>query len=186
MDTIFEFCDLSVALEKTVAWARTLHGHTAKTMAGSCAALALIFGVLSWYFDIDSTHEWVSKAANGLAQLGQLADYAQLIVIGVTLLPTLVRQTLSSAARQGLKVASFLFFAFGLFDLQTDWPRIATVADALYPMFAPFGALQGPVWYISRLVFVFVATDGFELLTVCCIVAAIVMLRDKTAKSVQP
>ena len=186
MDTIFEFCDLSVALDRTMAWARSLHGHTAKTMASCCAILALTFGVLSWYFDIDSTREWVSKAANGMAQAGQLADYAQLVLILVTIMPTLLRQTLAGPARQGLKVASFTFFAVGIFDLQTDWPRVQVFCDAIYPLFSPFGALQNVTWYLFRIVFAFVATDGFELLTACCVVATIVLLRDKATAGVRP
>jgi hypothetical protein len=186
LDTIFEFCDLSIALDRTMTWARSLHGYTARTMALCSAMLALIFGVLSWYFDIDSTHEWVSKGASGLAQAGQLADYAQITLILITIAPTLLRQTLAGVARQGLKVASFAFFAVGIFDLQTDWPRVKVFCDAMYPLFAPFGVLQGPVWYISRLVFAIVATDGFELLTVCCAVATVVLLRDKASRGVTP
>lgn len=179
MDMLFEFCDLSVALEKIMAWARSIHGHTARMLSLWCAVLAVTFAALSWYFDVDSTHEWVSKAAGGLSQIGKLADYAQIILILVTVAPTLLRQTLAGPARQGLKLASFMFFAVGVFDLQTDWPRVKVFCDAIYPLFNMFGALQDVIWYVFRAAFVLVATDGFELLTIACAAAAVVLLRDK-------
>ena len=184
MTFLLSLMDLNAALRTAVAWARSEHGESARVTGIVFLLLALVFGFLSWYFDIESTIIFTrSLSTSILATLSlSVLVYAQLILLLIAAAPTLIRMSFSPLANRGFQLAAILVFMVGLLDARTDWPRTRAFFDSLWFLFEPMGIAARPAWFISRLVWLFFATDGFEICFVVTLVCAVILIRNSVAK----
>jgi len=178
MKRLFDLMDVSKALTSAVAWAKSVRGPEAGILALWFFLLDLAFGWLCWYFDIESTLVWARgvqpTVMNSLS--AQFLTWTPLILILIALVPTLMRQSLAQLAGK-LQLIAALLFVVGMFDVQTDWPRTAAFFDlpVVWNIFAWAGPAQGLVWAASRLVFLFFATDGFEVIFIVSVVCTVIL-----------
>lgn len=191
MKKLLELMDVSVSLTRAFAWAKSVRGPEAGILALWFLLLDLVFGWLCWYFDIESTLIWARgvqpTVMSGLSE--QLLIWAPAILLLIALVPTLMRQSL---ARLGATVPLIagLLFVVGMFDVQTDWPRTAAFFDlpVVWNVFGWAGPAQGLIWALARLVFLFFATDGFEVIFVvsCACTVMLAMQAGATRGAVHP
>lgn len=185
MKRLFDLMDISVALTIAVSWAKSIRGPQAGILACWFLLIDLIDGWLCWYFDIESTMEWAKGVQPTV--MGSLSEQLLLwgpaILVLIALVPTLMRQSLSGLA-QRLPIIAGLLFMVGLFDLQTDLPRSLAFFDlpVVWNIFAWAGSAQGIIWFVSRAIFIFFATDGFEIIFVVSMACTILLAMQSRAK----
>lgn len=178
MKKILEWMDVSAALTQAVAWARSIHGPEARVLALWFLGIDLMMGWLCWYFDIETTLIWAKGVQPTV--MGSISEqfllYAPAILLLIALVPTLMRQSLSRLAERVQLIAGLLFIV-GVFDVQTDFPRTKAFfdLDVVWNIFGWAGPMQGVVWFISRLVFLFFATDGFEIIFIVSVICTVIL-----------
>lgn len=191
MKKLLELMDISTALVSAVSWAKSVKGPEAGILAVWFLLIDLIMGWLCWYFDIESTMIWARGVQPTI--MGSLSEQLLLwgpaILVLIALVPTLLRQSLAKLAGR-LQLIAALLFLVGLFDVQTDWPRTAAFfnLDVVWNVFSWAGPAQGIVWALARLVFLFFATDGFEVIFVvsCACTLMLAMQAGATRGAVHP
>lgn len=180
LDKLYEMMDVTEALSFALRWAKSISGIEARILACLFVVIDLVLAWLTWYFDIESTLIWSSQITDGVAKTlaTDLLVYVPIITLIITIAPTALRQSLSNLAGSGFQIAAAVIFAVGLFDIRTDWPRVKAFfdLDAVWNLFSVFGPAQKIVWGICRLGFLFMATDGFEILLVVCVVVTFVLI----------
>ncbi|GIW90331.1 MAG: hypothetical protein KatS3mg109_0763 [Pirellulaceae bacterium] len=103
------------------------------------------------------------------------------MVVGLllTLLPTLIELATTGLARRDVKLLSILVWTMVVFDLATDYPVAAELVES-WERAGLFGDL--PAWVagvginLLKLGWTFLASFGFELLTICFSVATLLLL----------
>lgn len=90
--------------------------------------------------------------------------------------PTLVELFAARFALGGLRVAAGLVYAFSLFDAVTDWPRVVTFMDTYRRAFDGLGIFAGVAFFVARLLWLFMASFGFEVLFVVFAVCTLALL----------
>lgn len=191
MKKLLELMDVSTALVSAVGWAKSIKGAEAGILAVWFLLIDLIMGWLCWYFDIESTMIWARGVQPTI--MGSLSEqfllWAPAILVLIALVPTLLRQSLAKLAGR-LQLIAALLFLVGLFDVQTDWPRTAAFfnLDVVWNVFGWAGPAQGLIWALARLVFLFFATDGFEVIFVvsCACTVMLAMQAGATRGAVHP
>lgn len=175
MSGLLDLFDVTVPLQVITWWAKKQRGYAARSAFFGFTVCMAVFGWLAWYFDMETTLEWAQRIHSQV--LRTLAEsalvYAPMILMIITVFPTVIRQTLSRASKERMMVAALLIFCLALFDIRTDWPRVRDFCAALYDLFDVFGPLQYIVWWIFRIFWLFMATDGFQILFVVCTAGAI-------------
>lgn len=178
MKKLLDLMDVSVALTKAFTWAKSVPSAEAKVLALWFVGIDAIMGWLCWYFDIESTLVWARGVQpTVMASLNeQLLLWAPAILLMIALVPTLMRQSL---ARLGATIPLIggLLFVVGMFDAQTDWPRTKAFFDlpVVWDVFGWAGPAQVVVWFAARLVFLFFATDGFEVIFIVSCVCTVLL-----------
>lgn len=187
MKKLLELMDVSTALTSAVSWAKTVRGPEAGVLAVWFLLVDLIMGWLCWHFDIESTMVWAKGVQptimHSLSE--QVLLWAPFILVLIALVPTLMRQSLAGLASKVQLVAGLLFIV-GMFDVQTDFPTTKAFFDlpVVWNIFGWAGPAQGLVWAASRLIFLFFATDGFEIIFIvscACTVMLALGARQKKA-----
>ena len=178
MNSFWGYIDLSDNLQRALSSIRGIRGINALLLAAALGFISYGLFWLVWYFDIGATLDWTSQAIAVIAPSipPGMAPYAGALVLAITLLPTLIELFTARFARDGIVVASGLVFAFSLFDMITDWPRVVVFFDAYAGAFARLGILRWPAFYIIRLLWLFMASFGFELLFILFAVTALALL----------
>jgi hypothetical protein len=176
----WEALDLSDNLARALNAVRGVTGIPALILAAALAAICYAMAPLVWYFDIGATYDWtanasqlllreLSVAANGgeAEQLATYAAYAAYAVTLLTLLPTLVELFAARFAQAGITFAAWLVFTFCVFDMVTDYPRVAEFTSAYQTAFdtLPLG-LGFVVFWVLRIGLLIMASFGFEVLFV--------------------
>lgn len=130
--------------------------------------LAMVAAVCAWHFDFEATLDGFASLRNTILPgiEAKTADLGGLIVLALTIAPTLGEIFTASYAKANIKIVQMLIIAFTLFDIVTDIPR---TMKFMLDNGASFDLLP---WGISTIVFwfcfllwLFMATIGFELLT---------------------
>jgi hypothetical protein len=166
--------DLGEALRRSCASVRGMHGTEARIKGLALLAVAAGLTPLVWYFDVQPTANWIGGASgNLLASLpAALALAAPLFGVLLHLLPTLFETVLP----RGVIFADWLTYGAAAFDATTDWPRVRDTMEAAWSHFAAFGPLQGAAWHIARILLLAMATIGFEIIWVVCVVCGFMLL----------
>lgn len=111
---------------------------------------------------------------------------AAFITLGLTLLPTLVELFGARFAAVGIRVAAALVYLFSAFDMLTDWPRVVEFCGTFRERFDGMGILAGIGFWLFRMLFLFLASFGFELLLVVFAVCALALLLGGMSKQAAP
>lgn len=185
MDDALKMLEVAPAIRAATGWARGLRGAEARiALLGMLFVVDPVLAWLCWYFDIDSTYQYAKTIQSAvLATLTQdMLIYGPLILIVITIAPTALRQTLSGVAGK-LKVLVAAIVLLNLFDAKTDWPRVKALFD--HPLawdlfsFAQINGstvLQGVLWGAARIIFLFLATDVFEIVLVAMLCATVLLM----------
>lgn len=180
--------DVSENIARGLTAVRGVRGLNAIVLA---LALGIINYGLFWLiltFDIGATLEWTDEAAKSVDRaLGsstiplEVASAAGYVVLALTLLPTLVELFGARFAKVGIAFASGLVFAFSLFDMITDWPRVAEFFDSFRGAAEEAGIIGWALFYVLRIGWLFMASFGFEALFIIfsvCILALLLQSKD--------
>lgn len=178
MNWFLDAIDLSANIERGLTAVRGIRGLPALILGGALTLICVALLPLVWYFDIDATL-MASDAALGVIMPSlpyEVASMAALVTLGLTLLPTLVELFGARFAAVGIRVASALVYLFSAFDMLTDWPRVVEFCAAFRDRFDGMGMAAGLGFWLFRLLFLFLASFGFELLLVVFAVCALALL----------
>lgn len=188
MNWFLDSIDLSANIERGLAAVRGIRGLTALILAGALALICLALVPLVWYFDIDATLMASDAALNTIMPTlpVEVAGMVAFITLGLTLLPTLVELFGARFAAANIRVAAALVYLFSAFDMLTDWPRVVEFCGAFRNRFDGMGALAGLGFWLFRLLFLFLASFGFELLLVVFAVCALALLLNGMSKQQAP
>jgi hypothetical protein len=178
MHSFWSAIDVSDNLQKSLAAIRGIRGLNAAILAAALGGVSYGLFWLVWYFDVGATLDWTQTAVGIVAPSipASMAGAAGALVLAITLLPTLIELFTARFAREGIIAAGGLVFAFSLFDMITDWPRVVVFMDAYAGAFDRLGFLRWPVFHITRLLWLFMASFGFELLFIVFAVTAFALL----------
>lgn len=185
MNWFLDSIDLSANIERGLAAVRGVRGLPALILAGALTLICLALTPLVWYFDIDATLMASDQALNTLMPTlpVEVMGLMSFIVLGLTLMPTLVEMFGARFAAVGIRVAAALVYLFSAFDMLTDWPRVVEFCETFRPRFDGMGALAGLGFWLFRLLFLFLASFGFELLLVVFAVCALALFLSGMSKS---
>lgn len=187
MNAFFDAIDLSTNLERGLRAVRPVTGLPALILAIALSLICAALVPLVWYFDIGATVDWTASAIDTILPTlpAQLAELATLFVLAITVLPTLVELFGSRFALIGIRVAAGLVYAFSLFDAVTDWPRASAFVDAYAGAFARLGLLATPALWLARILFLFLASFGFELLLIIFAICAMALFLNSKRPAAQ-
>lgn len=173
----FDAVDLGTNLRRALHAVRGLTGLTALILAVALTLVCIALAPLIWYFDVGSTITWTDKAITYLRPTmpTQLLLYSEIITLSITLLPTLVELFTARFALAGIAAFKGLIYACSLFDAITDYPRVNAFLTQFQPQIDQLGIFAGPVWLLARVVWLFMASFGFEVVFVLAAVCALVL-----------
>jgi hypothetical protein len=177
MDRFFDMIDLGENIKRAMRAIRDVTDIAALVTIGPTALLAILFTALAWHFDIQSTWRWSDVAVQQLRPtfVGQFAEYLPVLVFTLSMLPTLVELFTVRFARADIALAQWLVYFFVAFDLVTDWPTASDFIDGYVAsgVFDRLGLLATPAIWAAKIVWLLVASFGFEML---CIVFGLATL----------
>lgn len=178
MNAFLDSIDLSENIQRGLAAVRGVRGMAAFVMAVALSLICVALGPLVWYFDIDATIYATDIAVNVIVPTLPMewAQASMLVALGLSMLPTLIELFGARFAMIGIRVAAALVYFFSAFDALTDWPRVAQFCEAYRSQFDGLGLFAGLAFLAFRLLFLFLATFGFELLFVVFAVCALACL----------
>lgn len=184
MNAILEAIDLGDNMDRAIKAVRVLRGVPALTLGAVLLLWCVPGGWLAWYFDLEPTLQWSAAAGDQVAPTlaSEYRWLAPAIGVLLTLLPMLTEISFSKLAASGIRMAGMIVFVVSLFDVVTDWPRVAETADAAWQrgLFEGLSVLAGPAFYLARLLLLFMATAGFEMLFVICLVCGVLLIKNGT------
>lgn len=188
MNWFLDSIDLSANIERGLAAVRGVRGLTALILAGALTLICLALVPLVWYFDIDATMMASDQALNTIMPTlpYEVMGMVSFIVLGLTLMPTLVELFGARFAAVGIRVAAALVYLFSAFDMLTDWPRVVEFCEAFRSRFDGMGVFAGIGFWAFRLLFLFLASFGFELLLVVFAVCALALFLNGMSKQQSP
>lgn len=178
MNWFLDSIDLSANIQRGLAAVRGITGLPALILGGALTLICVALLPLVWYFDIDATLMASDQALSVILPSlpYEIASMAALVTLGLTLLPTLVELFGARFAAAQIRVAAALVYLFSAFDMLTDWPRVVEFCGTFRERFDGMGPLAGVGFWLFRLLFLFLASFGFELLLVVFAVCALALL----------
>lgn len=190
-NAFFDTLDMAGNLQRAIRGLSGLGGVEALGLAIGLLLFDVPIGALCWHFDVRPTIVATSAiAVSILASLPgagglppdadqatqQIASYIAIIGQLLTLLPTLAEFTMPRLAAAGFRVAGIMVYSLAIFDAFTDWQPVKVIMDGARAGFDSFGLLALPVWWLARLILLFMATIGFEMIFVITLVCALHLL----------
>jgi hypothetical protein len=183
MQQFFSWIDLSDNLSRALAAVRGIHGPGAYVLATALALITYFLAMLAWYFDIGATWDWAQPAVTTLSQYipgefnPQVVTGVSALLLLVTVAPTLI-ELFTARFAVTIPAAAALVFSLCLFDAVTDYPRVAEFLQAYKAqgVFDSLGILALPVYAIAHPLLLFMASFGFELLTIVFGFTALVLV----------
>lgn len=177
MDRFFEMIDLGENIKRGLSAVRPVTGLPALVVAVPLTLISLLFASLAWHFDLAPTWAWSDVAVQKLQPtfVGPFADYVPLLVFTLTMLPTLIELFTTRFARANIILAQWMVYLFVLFDWVTDWPAASDFVNAYAGAFARLGWLAGPVMFIVKVLWLIMASFGFEMLAVVFAICALAL-----------
>jgi hypothetical protein len=182
LTAFWDAIDVSTNIKRGLTAIRGISGLPALILFAALAGINFGLFWLVWTFDIASTLDWSDQAANKIASMSNtsaapmMGQYAGYVVLALTLLPTLTELFGSIFAKAQIVFASWLVFAFSLFDMLTDWPRVVEFFDGFTMAADGGGPLGWLAFYALRIVWLFMASFGFEALLVVFAVCMVALL----------
>lgn len=190
MQWFLDAIDLSENIKRALNAVRNIRGLSALVTALAFIAICVGLAPLIWYFDVEATIESTDAAVTYILPTlpERVAASVGLVTLALTLLPTLIELFGARFAAAGITFASALVYGFSLFDAVTDWDRTEQFCEIYRRDFDQAGLLGQLLFYVFRIVWLFLATFGFELLFIVFAVTAVVLLfvgmsDNKTARS---
>lgn len=186
---VADWTDVGTALKRSLARVRTMRGGEATACGLIFLCIAAIVAVPAWYFDIHPTIVWMGDGPAGLTSSlpGGVALLAPALTVLIYLAPTLLGIGLPSLVTAGFKFAEVAHLAVMAFDATTDYPNVASTMLTLWPRFEAMGAFVGTIaWYVCYGLLWAMATEGFELLFIVCLVCGLVCLRNGFGEGGKP
>ncbi len=176
---LLDSLDLGGAVQRAEAGLSGLRGTEALTLGAGLLLLDIPLWATAWRYDFQPTIQATTAfSADILSALPPGAlPYASFVALLFTLLPMLGEFCLPRLASAGVRVAALAVYGLSLFDAYTDWPNVAATMDRLRSGFDGFGLLALPIWWLARLLFLFMATHGLELLAVVALICAVRLLK---------
>lgn len=173
----FDTIDLGANLRRALNAVHGITGLPALILAVALTLVCVALAPLIWYFDIGATLTWTDKAITFLRPTmpTQLLLYGEIITLSITALPTLVELFTARFALAGIAAFKGLIYACSLFDAITDYPRVDAFLTQFQPQIDQLGLLAGPAWLLARVVWLFMASFGFEVVFVLAAVCALVL-----------
>lgn len=166
MQAFFDATDLGGNLHRGLRAVDGLHGLAALIPSACLGLLSFIFLRLAWYFDILPTMAWVD------------AEYPYNLLIAM--LPTAVELGAGRIAAASVVMAKWLIYVVCGFDLFTDWPAAAAAVEQWAAnhaaQLAAFGAVQGVVVFLVKIVWLLCASFLFEMLGIVFLVCGLRLL----------
>lgn len=168
MYSFWDSIDTTENIKRALYAIRGIRGLAALVLIVPMILMVLALAALSYHFDIHSTMVWTEKSVSQVAAStpSRLVSMIGYIVVALTVLPTLVELFLGKFAIHGIRFAQVLVFGMALFDMITDWPAVVAFFDGYKEVFDQLGILSVPAFYLIRLVWLFLASFGFESLTI--------------------
>lgn len=178
MNWFLDSIDLSSNIERGLGAVRGVVGLSALILGGALSLICIALAPLCWYFDLDATMSATDTAANYIMPTlpAEFAGMVVFITLGLTLMPTLIELFGARFAAANIRVAAALVYLFSAFDMLTDWPRVAEFCQAYRSWFDGLGIAAGIGFWLFRLLFLFLASFGFELLFVVFAVCTLALL----------
>lgn len=178
MNWFLDSIDLSANIQRGLNAIRGVVGLPALVLGGALTLICVALLPLVWYFDIDAT---LMASDGALAVIlpsmpAEVVSLTALVVLGLTLLPTLIELFGARFAAVGIRVAAVLVYFFSAFDMLTDWPRVIDFCETFRWRFDGLGIAAGLAFWAFRLLFLFLASFGFEMLLIVFAVCAVVLL----------
>ena len=170
MRDITSAIDLTAAIRACKPYVDSLSPGLAAMNAAAFSALAVVFGMLAWYFDFDSTLTFLDPFALELANTLPLSLAALVPLFGflLTVSPTITELFLPAIAR--VKLVAVLLYAVVIFDALTDYPRVETFLLFYEPS---SDWIEYALWQAAHAVGLLFATLGFEFLFALCAVTTL-------------
>jgi hypothetical protein len=180
--------DISENIQRGLGAIKGIKGLNALILLLALGAINYGLFWLVLFFDVGATLEWTERAAFIIAPTvpPEFGQYTSYLILSITLLPTLIELFAARFAAAGLHIAAGLVFAFSLFDAVTDWPRVVLFMDAYREAFNALGVLSWPAFQITRLLWLFMATFGFEALFVVFLVLFVLAIVLRSLRSGAP
>ena len=177
MNWFFDSIDLSANIQRGLTAVRGVIGLPAYILGGALTLICVGLLPLVWFFDIDATLTAADSGINFIASSlpAQAAGAMSLVVLSLTLMPTLIELFGSRFAMANIRLAAALVYLFSAFDMITDWPRVRDFTASYQFAFNDLGFFATPVFFVFRLFFLFMASFGFEMLLVVFAVCALVL-----------
>ncbi len=170
MHHFFEMIDLGENLRRGLNAIRSLTGLPALLTAIPLAMVATLFLSLAWHFDIRPTYDWTQIAVRLLQPTvpASFNEALPLLVLALTLLPTLIELFTVRFARYNITLAQWLVYFFVVFDWVTDWPTTSAFIDGYVAsgVFSQLGLFATPTIIFTKVMWLIFASFGFEMLGV--------------------
>src|SRR5262245_49972036 len=180
MDRFFDMIDLGENIKRAMRAIRDMTDIAALVTIGPTALLAILFAALAWHFDIQSTWRWSDVAVQKLRPtfVGQFASYLPVLVMTLSMLPTLIELFTVRFARADIALAQWLVYFFVCFDLVTDWPTASDFMDGYVAagVFSRLGILETPAIWAAKVMWLMFSSFGFEMLAVVFAIATLGLL----------
>lgn len=179
-ESLFERLDLSDNIQAALDAIKPVTGLAALITGMGICALSYLFGTWAWYFDLESTYDWLStlRQATENASSVVIPEYTVFLVTAVSWAPTLIELFTIPLARRIRFLAELVYF-FLLFDFLTDFERSANAIQSLLdkgllnilPEF-----VQGPVGLLLKLVFTLISSVFFEQAAIVLGIAGVTLV----------
>lgn len=178
MDKVWSSLDLSENLGRCLSVVRRMSGLQAVFMAAMVFLMMLASGALAWTFDITTTLNATDSVIGAVASSMpyQLVDYVKIIVLAITVSPTLFELGGSAFAKEGSTPFQGAVIALSIFDMVTDAPAVTAFLLAQWNFFEGFGILAHIVLAASWVLWLVGASFFFEMVTICLFVSLIGLL----------
>lgn len=179
LDDLLSALDISDNVQRVVDWVSGVRGPAATVTAICTGAVTIAMAAMSWRFDLLPSWQFMQVLVEYFALAGVAADVLLIVGLVLTLLPTLIELATTGLARRDVKLLSILVWTMVVFDLATDYPVAAELVGN-WRAAGLFGDL--PNWLagvgsnLLKLGWTFLASFGFELLTICFGVATLLLL----------
>lgn len=159
-DKVHDAIDISTNIQRCLHAIEHIYGLNALFMFLALGYLNYWICRWAWYYDIAATAQFAGEWIQGITNVGQAVDPLTLgqIISGATYVPTVVEMIGGLFARVNFQFARWLLYIVFLFDAYTDWPRVQATMEGLRPE----NTLWLPVFWFGRIVFLVMATAGFE------------------------
>ncbi|GAB4397897.1 MAG: hypothetical protein OHK0052_20590 [Anaerolineales bacterium] len=172
----WQFTDAAFIDRLADAWQRTITSLS-KLYFLAFLALTAIFGIIAYFMDLRPSMQFAAHVINS-TETGIPANIAQMLVIGLTLTPTLIEMFATGLALAGSRAIKFTLFAALTFDAVTDTPGAYALAQISLNHFLPaeFIATNPTIYAViswaAAIAILPFATIVIETLFMSCLLAA--------------